>query len=156
MPNGILIIISMSAPIFKTARKLANKAEAYFRYIEGEYHTETKSGKEQKIYSREPEPATITGFALFLGFNSRQELVVYEQNGLFGYLISRNRLRIEALYEKKLHQQAPSGAIFALKNMGWNEKMEERSTSENRITNITIEIVDSGVRTAENESQVIL
>jgi hypothetical protein len=141
---------------FKTARKLTDEVEAYFRYIEGEHTTETKSGKEQKIYSREPEPATITGLALFIGFDSRQQFDDYEKNGALGYVISRGRLRIEALYEKKLHQQSPSGAIFALKNLGWNEKTDERSTSGNRVDNIIVEIVNSGLRTAENESEVIL
>ena len=146
----------MSSLVFKTARKLANKAAAYFRYIEGEYHLETKTGKEQKVFSREPELATITGFALFVGFNSRRELEDYEQNGEFGYVISRNRLRIETLYEKKLHQQSPAGAVFALKSMGWNEKADDRSATENRIGNVKIEIVDRGLATAESEADVII
>jgi hypothetical protein len=146
----------MQLPIFKTARKLANKVQAYFRYIEGEYHPEIKSGKEQKVYSREPEPATITGLALFTGFNSRQELEDYEQNGEFGYVISRSRLQIEASYEKKLHQQAPSGAVFALKTLGWKEKSDERLVNETRIAGLKIEIVGSGLTTAANEAEVMI
>jgi hypothetical protein len=146
----------MLTPVFKTARKLANKVDAYFRFIEGEYRVETKSGKEQRIYSREPEPATITGLALFIGFNSRQELEDYEQNAEFGYVVKRSRLRVEALYEKKLHQQSPSGAVFALKNLGWKEKSEDRPSNENRTGGIKIEIVDSGPKTAENEAAVLI
>jgi len=33
---------------FKTAAKLAEKADAYFSYIDGEYHLETVAGKEKK------------------------------------------------------------------------------------------------------------
>jgi hypothetical protein len=146
----------MRLPIFKTARKLANKTEAYFRYIEGEWRVETKLGKEQKIYSREPEPATITGLALFIGFNSRQELDDYEQHGEFGYVISRSRLQVEALYEKKLHQQAPSGAVFALRSMGWKEKPDDYLINETRIASLKIEIVDSGLKTAEKEAEVLI
>ncbi|HZY36415.1 MAG TPA: terminase small subunit [Mucilaginibacter sp.] len=142
--------------VFKTARKLANKATAYFRYIEGDYQVQTKAGKDQKIYSREPEPATLTGLALFIGFNSRQELDDYEQNGEFGYVIKRSRLQVEALYEKKLHQQSPSGAVFALKNMGWKDKPDDRQVNENRLEGIKIEIIDTGPKTAANEVEVIL
>jgi len=38
----------MLQPIFKTAAKLAEKADAYFSYIDGEYHLETVAGKEKK------------------------------------------------------------------------------------------------------------
>ena len=31
---------------------------------------------------------------------------------------------VENRYEKALSQQGPTGAIFALKNMGWNDKQE--------------------------------
>ena len=146
----------MQPPIFKTARKLSNKAQAYFRYIEGEYHLETKLGEGQKIYNREPEPATLTGLALFIGFNSRRELEDYEQNGEFGYVISRSRLKVEALYEKKLHQTAPSGAMFALKSMGWKEKSDENLINETRISNLKVEIIDSGPKTAESEAEVLI
>jgi len=146
----------MQSPAFKTARKLANKAEAYFRYIEGEYLTEAKSGKEQKIYTRDAEPATITGLALFLGFTSRQELEDYEQSGEFGFVIRRSRLQVEALYEKKLHQQSPSGAMFALKNMGCNEKTDDRPINEKQIVSLKIEIVDSGPKIAQNEAEVLI
>jgi len=146
----------MSMSVFKTARKLANKTAAYFRYIEGEYHLEAKLGKEEKVYSREPEPATFTGFALFIGFNSRQALEAYEQNGEFGYVVSRGRLQIEALYEKKLHQQSSSGAVFALKNLGCKEKSNGRLLSEKQVAALQVEIVDNGLKTAENEAEVLI
>ena len=146
----------MKPPVFTTARKLANKAEAYFRYIEGDYHLDTGSGKEQKVYTRNPEPATFTGLTLFIGFNSRQELEDYEQNGEFGYIIGRSRLRIETLYEKKLHQQSPAGAIFALKNWGWKDKPDDRRLDETPVARLEIQIVDSGIPIAKTEEKVVL
>jgi hypothetical protein len=146
----------MQSPTFKTACKLSNKAEAYFRYIEGEFYIDTKGGKEQKIYTRYPEPATFTGFALFMGFNSRQELEGYEQMGQFGYIISRSRLRIETWYEKKLHQQSPSGAVFALKNWGWNDKPDDQPATEIQIAALKVEMVESGPALANNEAEVLL
>jgi len=104
------------------------------------------------VWDREPEPPTLSGLALHLGFNSRQEFERYEQTGEFAALIKRGRLRIEAEYEKKLHMQSPSGAIFALKNLGWNER-------DNPLDNLPppplqIQIVDSGVPVAGNEREV--
>jgi len=146
----------MQSPAFKTARKLANKAKAYFRYIEGEYHVDTNGGKEQKIYTREPEPATLAGLAFFMGFNSRQELEDYEKSGEFGYVISRSRLKVEVFYEKKLHQQSPSGAVFALKNLGWKDKPDDRQANEIQIAALKIEIVERGLATAKTEAEVLL
>jgi hypothetical protein len=146
----------MLQPTFKTARKLAEKADDYFSYIKGEYHLETVAGKDKKVADREAEPATIAGLALFLGFNSRQEFEDYEQNGEFGYLIKRSRLRVEALYERKLHQQSPSGAIFALKTLGWKEKTDDKTTAGNTIKSLKIEIVTTGPKPAESEKEVVL
>lgn len=68
---------------------------------------------------------TITGLALALGFESRQSFYDYEKNGEFSYTIKRLRLQIESEYEKKLHESACTGAIFALKNFGWKDKTEQ-------------------------------
>ena len=140
---------------FKTARRLSNKTSAYFRHIEGKFHINSQTEKDQKIWDREPEPATLAGLALFIGFTSRKELEDYEQNGDFGYVIRRCRLKIEAAYEKKLHQQASSGAVFALKNMGWNDKADESKTS-NIITSLKIEVIETGPKLAANEKEVML
>jgi hypothetical protein len=140
---------------FKNATKLAEKADAYFVFIAGEYHLETINGKEQKICDRDPEPATMAGLALFLGFSSKQEFDDYEQNGEFAAIVKRSRLRIEAAYERKLHQQSPSGAIFALRALGWKEKTEEK-TAVSLPGNIKIEIIESGPKPARTEQGVQL
>ena len=71
-------------------------------------------------------------------------------------MIRRSRLQVEALYEKKLNQQSPSGAMFALKNMGWNEKTDDRPINEKQIVSLKIEIVDSGPKIAQNEAEVLI
>jgi len=68
--------------------------------------------------------ATITGLALFLGFESRQSFYKYEKDGEFCYTIKKARLRIESVYEQNLHSGNPSGSIFALKNFGWKDTQE--------------------------------
>jgi hypothetical protein len=158
MPIGIVIIMLNST--FTTAIELTNQISAYFDYIDGEHYQENKPvNREQqslagqkKIHMREPEPATIAGLALFLGFCSRQAFDDYEQSGEFAHILKRGRLHVEAVYEKKLHQQSSAGAIFALKSMGWNEKVEGNTAFKC----LTIEIIESGPKPAENEKEVVL
>lgn len=76
------------------------------------------------------EPYTITGLAYHLGFESRQSLYNYEKNIEYYYSIKRAKLLIENDYEKGLRtDKSSTGAIFALKNFGW----EDKSTIENNI-----------------------
>jgi hypothetical protein len=164
MPFGISLITQMPAPSFSNAEDLSRRINAYFDYNDGEFHMEEKSvknpkdgpGPEQKIWDREPEPATFTGLALFLGFNSRQEFEDYENNGEFSTVLKLGRLRIEAGYEKKLHYQSPTGAIFALKNMGWNDKPEGKNENIPVITTLNIEIHETGIKLAGSEKEIIL
>lgn len=79
---------------------------------------------------------TITGLALFLGFESRQSLYDYEKNEIFSYTIKRARLTIENFYESKLFT-ASTGAIFALKNFGWSDKQEIDHTTKGESINPT-------------------
>jgi len=74
---------------------------------------------------------TMCGLALYLGFVDRRSLYDNEQKPEFSYIIKKARLRIENEYEKQLHNSNCTGAIFALKNLGWKDKQEtEISTSE--------------------------
>ena len=162
MPIGILIIIKMPSPAFFTADELAARIKAYFSHIEGEFHLEMKPGKNpedgtsaKKVWDREPEPATITGLALFIGFNSRDEFNDYEENGEFAVILKRGHLCIEAIYEKKLHQQSPTGAIFALKSMGWNEKAENLKPTD-MVRFIKVKIIESGPQPVSSEKEVVL
>jgi hypothetical protein len=158
MPIGIIIIMNRSKPSFSTAKDLANTIDNYFTYIEGEYHIDKKRVGDQaaqKVWDREPEPATIAGLALFLGFNSIHAFNEYEQRGRFANALKRGRLRIESVYEKKLHLQSATGAIFALKNMGWDKK-EESVPGCKASANLKITIVKSGPELAGSEHEVIL
>lgn len=68
---------------------------------------------------------TTTGLALFLGFETRQSLYDYrDRQDDFSYIIKRALLVIENKYEEALSISSPTGAIFALKNMGWKDKTE--------------------------------
>jgi hypothetical protein len=67
---------------------------------------------------------TISGLAYFLGFVSRQSIYDYKERDAFSYILKRATLFVESCYESKLSGTTPTGAIFALKNMGWKDKVE--------------------------------
>ena len=67
---------------------------------------------------------TITRLCYNLGFESRQSFYDYEKREQFSYIVKRLRLWIESGYEEALSNNSRTGAIFALKNMGWKDKSE--------------------------------
>jgi hypothetical protein len=165
MPFGIFIILKLTFMHYVyDPKEFAARIDAYFHYIKGEYHIEkvpsTTSKKEtglteKIIWDRLPEPVLLTGLALFLGFSSKQELEEYERRGRHKLQLRRARLRVEAEYEKRLHQQSPTGAIFALKSMGWTDKVDS-ALQETRPKNLRIEIVEAGPQVAGSEKDVAI
>lgn len=118
---GALLFMAAGRPAtYNSVEEIQSKIEAYFKFIEGEWLEDNKANS----MIRPPEPATITGLALFLGFESRQSFYDYENKDEFAYTIKRARTMIESEYEKKLGSHSCTGAIFALKNMGWKDKIE--------------------------------
>ena len=78
------------------------------------------------------EPLTITGLALGLGFNSRQSLLNYAENGEFLDTIKNLKTRVENYAEKQAFSgKNPSGAIFVLKNHGWKDENYNKNTNVN-------------------------
>jgi DNA-packaging protein gp3 len=74
-------------------------------------------------------PPLLTGLAFHMGFQSRQSLYDYEKKTDFSYAVKRARLRVEMAYEAQLASSArPTGAIFALKNMGWTDRQRVEHT----------------------------
>lgn len=130
-------------PVFADADELMNAVDEYFIYIEGEQQTITStvtdsSGKEKEVketqWVRLPEPATITGLVLYLGFANRQSLLDYEKHEEYSDVIKRAKTRVEHEYEKKLSGDKPTGSIFALKNFGWKDKTELEHTAPQGIS----------------------
>jgi hypothetical protein len=70
----------------------------------------------------------ICALALALGFETKQSIYDCEKIPEFSYLIKRARLCVESSYESRLNTISPTGAIFALKNMGWHDKSETLHT----------------------------
>lgn len=76
------------------------------------------------FFEGETKP-TVTGLALFLGFASKQSLYDYQENEQFSYPIKKALTKIEQAHEKNLFGTTVTGSIFALKNMGWKDKVEQ-------------------------------
>lgn len=99
---------------FETADELEAAIQAYF-----DNQVESKA------------PITISGLAYFLGFESRQSIYDYKERQKFSYILKRATFFVESCYEEKLSGTTPTGAIFALKNMGWRDKVETGFTDSN-------------------------
>lgn len=110
--------------LYDTPEQMQKKLDEYYEWVKGELNTGVTKDGDLEQWLRPPEPVTITGLCLFLGFESRQSFYDYEKKPEFSYTIKKARLFIEHGYEKKLHGQHVAGPIFALKNMGWKDKVE--------------------------------
>lgn len=139
---------------FKSARQLDTLIRQYFDNI-----TLPASNKEPaKASKAKPEAnfLTFAGLALHLGFSSRQEMEDYELNGKYAGKIKRARLRVMADYEKKLHVTSSTGAIFALKSQGWNDRPEHKPNEDTANNVVKVEIIQTGPPLAASEQDVVL
>ena len=84
------------------------------------------------------KPITVTGLCLCLG-TTRDTLMEYQRKEEFSDAIKRLKLYAENYAEEYLYNpngRAVVGAIFALKNFGWSDKLEveTRSTTIGALT----------------------
>jgi hypothetical protein len=147
--------------LFVSVDQLNKLIVAYFKHIAGKFHLEIIPGKgknadevfHQKVWDHPPEPATISGLALYLGFESRASFEEYERTGEFATALKRARLRVEAEYEKTL-LGSTSGAIFALKNLGWLDRETGLANDVPDGQNMYIRILDTGIAVVNSERDV--
>ncbi|MCK5611555.1 hypothetical protein KAR91_57320 [Candidatus Pacearchaeota archaeon] len=110
-------------PRYPTAKSLEDAINNYFQN-----DIKTKKvvvGKGANQRTEEIEVPTICGLAYSLGFASRQSFYDMETRPELSYTVKRARLFIECEYEQQLQIGNTIGAIFALKNMGWKDKVEQ-------------------------------
>lgn len=120
----------------KSIQEMQDLCDQYFEWIKGEKELRkvkvpaaNRKGYvecEEEIWKREPEPPTITGLALFLGFTGRQGLQTYiDEGGEFLVTIKRAKARVANGYERNLHGGKSIGSMFALKNIDqWKDSTE--------------------------------
>ena len=113
----------------KTPEEFDNKFKAYIA----------------SCYTNE-RPITLTGAIRALGLSSRSALDNYEDYEGFSAPVKRLKLRVAEAYEERLHGNSPTGAIFALKNMGWSDKsqLEHSGPGGGPIPVSRVEIVAGG------------
>lgn len=119
-------------PLWVTPEEFASKAMDYFKSIEAVYEEKSKDvinnmGIKETVKwkecVKEEERPTITGLALFLGYDSRKNFYKQaDRSDEFRYMVDRCRLVVEHYYEIALFSRNVQGAIFALINMGWYNK----------------------------------
>lgn len=92
----------------------------------------------------EDRPPTISGLAYHLNL-STESLRNYEGKPEFLATVKRAKQRVEVSLEERLHESAPTGAIFNLKNnFGWKDAVQTEHTGSIQIEAIERRIVKSG------------
>ena len=74
--------------------------------------------------SRPPDQYTLTGLALAVG-TSRKTIENYGKRPGFRQLVEEARLLVEHSYELRLGGKNYKGAMFALTNLGWDNKSQQ-------------------------------
>jgi len=138
--------------LFRSPAELDALVASYFQTdLPGPPHA--SDAKKQKS---EPAPLTMSGLAYHLGFDSIREYQICETKRKYAFALKRARLRVEAEYEKKLHFQSSTGAIFALRSFGWTERLSDPNNLSPGNNALTVEIINSGPEVAGEEKDVIL
>lgn len=122
---------------FKTVQELQQAIDGYFEEIKNSLYINADG---VPIY----EPLTITGLALALD-TTRKTLMEYEEKDEFSNTIKKAKTRIENYAEKRIFSTNPTGAIFALKNYGWRDKVESETYGKDGgaiKTDVTVRYVD--------------
>lgn len=102
------------------------------------------------------KPITVTGLCICLG-TTRDTLMEYQSKEEFSDTIKRLKLYAENFAEEYLYNpngRAVVGAIFALKNFGWSDKMEIE-TNRSAIGALTEEEHEEMKRRIRNFSESI-
>ncbi len=84
---------------------------------------------------KDKKPITVSGLCIYLG-TTRDTLMEYQRKQEFVGTIKRLKLYAENFAEEYLYNgngRAVVGAIFALKNFGWSDKMEIESSNKPHI-----------------------
>lgn len=126
--------------MYETPEEFAAAADAYFEWCKGEFQDRPQAGfpivegvtvPTERVWVRPPEPVTITGLTLWMGFAHRKFLVDYAKVEGYEHVVARAKLRVENAYEQKLSGNNVAGPIFYLKNHGWHDTQRLGNDPEN-------------------------
>jgi len=128
--------------MYDKAEDLCKKIDEYFESLKSEEPVFVE-GNDEPIAIREVKrPPTVTGLTLYLGFSHKSSLYEYRDTGEFTDPIKKALTRIEQHHEESLNEKSCTGNIFALKNMGWVDRKEVKTVTEEP----TLEDIDKRLR----------
>ena len=108
---------------FANAAEMSAKVDEYFDSIQ-----------------REGKRPTIAGMAYFMGYISKQSFYDNVKKDEFSTVLERARLRLSAMIEELLYTgQNCTGAIFALKNLGYEDKTVHSVTKTVRMGDVRLD-----------------
>jgi len=125
--------------------KVVDLCDSFFEYIKGESKEdefEYEPGKfETRTFTvRSPEPPTVTGLTLHLGFENKSTLYDYAKKPEFSNPIKRALTKIEQYHEIAVSMgDKCTGNIFVLKNFNWKDTQDV--THKGNISNLPPQIV---------------
>lgn len=147
-------------PIHTDPEHLDNLVQDYFEWIQGEFIESEKEillsdgsvKKSKEIeWIRHPEPPTVTGLSLHLGFCNKSSLYDYSNKDEFSNSIKRAISRIEKHHEIAIAKgDKCTGNIFALKNFGWKDKSEIDHTTNGKDLSNSLEVTIHSPKEDEN------
>lgn len=122
-------------PKYKTADEMQKAIDKYFEDCKGIKALDDEGKpiytKYGYLYEIEPEPPTMSGLAIAIGFLDRSSLLDYGNKEEFSLTIRAAKARVERYAETRLYDKdGANGAKFNLSNnfRGWREKQEIEMT----------------------------
>lgn len=98
-------------------------------------------------YFNQTERPTLSGLAVYLEID-RQTLYNYKKRDEFFDIIKRATAKVESIYEERaIYENNPTGVIFALKNMGWTDRVASDHTTNGKDIQAPITWIDSNEAT---------
>lgn len=129
--------------------KLKPKGKRQYRTLPGQKYAHCKVETPEKFdkaveeyveyKTKKKEPLTISGALLWMGIYDQHTLARYAERDGFAPSVKRLQVVVREGYERRMHTTQPTGAIFALKNMGWSDRVEAAVTNPDG-TPLTIKV----------------
>lgn len=120
---------------FKTPDELQSLVDEYFKSLEPERLTDEEGAvikdKNGVPIMSERRPATIASLAYAVGLTSKEQLIKFQENKKYEYVIKRALLRTEAYMERLLFDKSASGGAKYLlqESFGHGKDVDDGNSS---------------------------
>ena len=130
-----------SKPAFRSLEELQQQIDDYFDDCKPVFARDQDGRLEYDQWGRpiviDPNPPTVTGLALWLGFKTRRALLEYKGTRDYRDTVLRGMARVEKYMEQQLlTREGVRGAMFSLQNnFGWKPEDKDGKGPVVRIVN---------------------